>query len=78
MFEGILDEPVRVREGDRTRIISNLDDGKKTRYLDLTAKFTDASGAIPKGIMPDGLHPNAAGYKIWAEAIKPMLTTMMK
>lgn len=59
-------------------IISKLDDGKKTRYLDLTAKFTDENGEIPKAIMPDGLHPNAAGYKIWAEAMQPLLTEMMK
>ncbi|MEO6789114.1 MAG: GDSL-type esterase/lipase family protein [Chthoniobacteraceae bacterium] len=59
-------------------IISKLDDGKKTRYLDLTSKFTDAKGEIPKAIMPDGLHPNAAGYKIWAEAMQPLLDEMMK
>jgi len=59
-------------------IICKLDDGKKTRYLDLTSKFTDANGEIPKDIMPDGLHPNAAGYKIWAEAMQPLLTEMMK
>jgi lysophospholipase L1-like esterase len=59
-------------------IISKLDDGKKTRYLDLTSKFTDAGGNIPKNIMPDGLHPNAEGYKIWAEAMHPLLTEMLK
>lgn len=59
-------------------IIRKLDDGKKTRYLDLTAKFTDTNGEIPKDIMPDGLHPNAAGYKIWAEAMQPLLSELMK
>ena len=59
-------------------IISRLDDGKKTRYLDLTAKFTDANGEIPKDIMPDGLHPNTKGYEIWAEAMQPLLSQMMK
>ena len=59
-------------------IIRKLDDGKATRFLDLTAKFTDANGEIPKDIMPDGLHPNAAGYKIWAEAMQPLLSDLMK
>jgi lysophospholipase L1-like esterase len=63
---------------DINAIISKLDDGKKTRYLDLTAKFTDTNGDIPKDIMPDGLHPNAAGYKIWAEAMQPLLGELMK
>jgi beta-glucosidase len=59
-------------------IIGKLDDGKQTRFLDLTAKFTDANGEIPKDIMPDGLHPNLAGYKIWAEAMQPLLSELMK
>ena len=28
---------------------------------------------LPKDIMPDGLHPNAAGYEIWANAITPVV-----
>ena len=59
-------------------IISKLDDGKHTRYLDLTSKFTDTNGEIPKDIMPDRLHPNAAGYKIWAEGMQPLLGELMK
>ena len=59
-------------------IISKLDDGKKTRYLDLGSKFLDADGEIPKDIMPDGLHPATKGYEIWAEAMQPLLDEMMK
>ncbi|MEO6742520.1 MAG: GDSL-type esterase/lipase family protein [Chthoniobacteraceae bacterium] len=58
--------------------ISKLDDGKKTRFLDLTPKFTDANGDIPKDIMPDQLHPSAKGYQIWADAMQPLLDEMMK
>lgn len=68
----------RQQIGEINAIISKLDDGKHTRYLDLTSKFTDTNGGIPKDIMPDGLHPNAAGYKIWAEAMQPLLGEMMK
>ena len=59
-------------------IISKLDDGKKTRYLDLGPKFLDAEGNLPKEIMPDGLHPNLKGYEIWAENMQPLLDEMMK
>lgn len=59
-------------------IISKYDDGNNTRYLDLTPKFLDASGEIPKDIMPDGLHPNAAGYEIWGQSMQPLLDAMMK
>ncbi len=59
-------------------IIRRLDDGQRTRYLDLTSKLTDTNGEIPKDIMPDKLHPSAAGYKIWAEAMQPLLSELMK
>jgi lysophospholipase L1-like esterase len=28
--------------------------------------------------MPDLLHPNAAGYEIWAKAMQPTLDQMLK
>jgi lysophospholipase L1-like esterase len=59
-------------------IISRLEDGKKTRYLDITPKFLDEKGEIPKSLMPDGLHPNTAGYRVWAEAMRPLLSEMMR
>lgn len=35
-------------------------------------------GTIPHLITPDHLHPNAAGYQLWAGAMQPLLTEMMK
>jgi lysophospholipase L1-like esterase len=58
--------------------LAKLDDGKKTRYLDIGDKFLDANGNLPKEVMPDALHPNAKGYQIWADAIQPLLDEMMK
>ena len=58
--------------------LAKLDDGKTVRYLDIGPKFLDAEGNIPKDIMPDGLHPNAKGYQIWADAMQPLLDEMMK
>ena len=51
-----------------------------TTHTHLTAptQFLDANGKIPDSIMPDQLHPNTAGYKIWAEAMQPTLDAMMK
>jgi beta-glucosidase len=58
--------------------LAALDDGNKTRYLDIGDKFLDADGKIPVDIMKDALHPTAQGYEIWAEAMNPLLTEMMK
>ena len=44
----------------------------------VTAAFLGNDGTIPKTIMPDQLHPNAAGYQLWADAMQPLLTEMMK
>ncbi len=48
------------------------------RLLDIDAGFLSQDGKIPFSIMPDQLHPNAAGYQLWADAMKPMLTELMK
>jgi len=58
--------------------LAKLDDGNKTRYLDIGDKFLDADGVIQKDIMSDALHPTPKGYQIWAEAMQPLLDEMMK
>jgi lysophospholipase L1-like esterase len=57
-----------------------LDDGTKTRFLDLGDKFLTPDGKITRDFMYDAvaLHPNQAGYQLWADAMKPLLTDMLK
>ena len=58
--------------------LAKLDDGGKTRFLDIGPKFLDADGVLTKEIMPDALHPNHKGYEIWADAMQSLLDDMMK
>jgi lysophospholipase L1-like esterase len=58
--------------------LATLDDGGKTRFLDVGDKFLDADGNIPHDIMGDSLHPTAKGYQIWADAMNPLLNEMLK
>jgi len=59
-------------------IISKLDDGEKTRFLDISKVFLDAQGEIPNDIMPDHLHPTPHGYDLWYDAMYPLLSEMLK
>ena len=70
--------PIQQKVSAINQIISKLEDGQKTRYLDISKAFLDETGEIPKTVMPDGLHPNAHGYDLWYEAMTPLLTEMLK
>jgi len=41
--------------------------------MNINNAFLDDDGALPESIMPDLLHPNEDGYKIWAEVMKPAI-----
>lgn len=59
-------------------LIKKYDDGKKVFFLDISAKFLDKDGALPKDVMPDWLHLSEKGYKIWADSIKDKVTELLK
>jgi len=60
------------------RDLAKLDDGQTIRFLDMSAIFLGQDGKIPNSIMPDQLHPGPAGYQLWADAMQPLLDSMMK
>jgi N-acetylglucosamine-6-sulfatase len=55
------------------QIIRRFADGKRVHYLDLGDHFLNPNGECPEDIMPDALHLNEQGYRIWAEAMEPKL-----
>jgi lysophospholipase L1-like esterase len=83
--DGTISEAVAAEAARRMEVIkgvnaelAKLDDGKNVRFLDINGAFLGQDGKIPFSIMPDQLHPNAAGYQLWADAMQPTLTAMMK
>jgi beta-glucosidase len=57
--------------------LARLDDGSHIFYFDLGSQFIENDGSISKSIMPDYLHPNEAGYRIWANATEPKLKQLL-
>ncbi len=72
------DSPLRLKVDEINKIISKMDDGKQTRYLDIGSKFLDENGEIPNDVMPDKLHPSPKGYAIWYELMHPLLGELLK
>jgi lysophospholipase L1-like esterase len=56
--------------------IAAFDDGLRVRFLDIGPRFLGADGKIWRDLMPDLLHVNLAGYKVWADAIRKPLATL--
>ena len=59
-------------------MISKDADGKNVVYLDMRSHFLEDEKHLKEGIFPDGLHPNHAGYQIWADAMAPTLKKMLE
>jgi lysophospholipase L1-like esterase len=57
--------------------IEKLADGEHVFYLDIGAKFLGPNGTLSAQVMPDFLHPNENGYRIWASAIEPEVARLL-
>ena len=58
--------------------IAKFADGKKIRFLNVNDKLADADGRpFPGMLNRDGLHPDTAGYQVWADGLKPILTELL-
>jgi beta-glucosidase len=53
--------------------IAALGNRENVEFLNINNAFLDDDGTLPESIMPDLLHPNEDGYKIWAQVLKPSI-----
>lgn len=67
----------RAKCAKASALASRIADNQSIFYLDLTDKFLEPDGTISPEIMPDYLHPNEEGYRIWAEAMEPVLVKLL-
>lgn len=80
---GIFPRGARATDPARAKIkainteLSKLDDGDKTRFVDFGNQLLDAEGNLTPEMSPDALHLTPPGYRIWADAMQPLLDEMM-
>ena len=72
------DAPVRATIREINAELAKLADDQQVFYMDIGDEFLAADGTLTTDVMPDGLHPSATGYQIWADAILPTVQDLMK
>ncbi|OIJ43023.1 GDSL-type esterase/lipase family protein [Massilia timonae] len=71
------DGPLRRLNEQVNARLPALADGRQVFYLDVNKAFLAPDGSLPANVMPDWLHPNEAGYAIWARAMQPELERLL-
>ncbi|MEI8038661.1 MAG: GDSL-type esterase/lipase family protein [Verrucomicrobiota bacterium] len=60
-----------------SELATRLADNKRVFFCDVNHLFLNLDGSINQELMPDWLHPNPAGAKLWAQAMEPLLAGLM-
>ena len=67
----------RLRNNEINGILKTYVDNETVLWLDIGHVFLNEDGTINKELMPDGLHPNIPGYRVWAEAMEPTIKKLL-
>jgi len=59
------------------KLLSPLDKENYITFLNMRDQFRDENGLPKKELMHDGVHPNAAGYHVWAKTMEPVLSKLL-
>jgi lysophospholipase L1-like esterase len=69
----------RLKNDEANKIIAKLHDNQHVFFMDIGPKFLDDKGAFLPGLFRnDNLHPAAAGYEVWAQAVKDKLAELTR
>ncbi len=74
-----INNKARVQNDKVNKIISTYDQLYPfLTYMDIGKSFLNTDGSVNKDLLHDYLHPNAKGYKVWAEAMEPTIEKLMR
>tara|TARA_B110000858_G_scaffold123794_2_gene141172 strand:+ start:1303 stop:2076 length:774 start_codon:yes stop_codon:yes gene_type:complete len=69
---------IRAMMSEASALAANQISGnKRVIYLDIGEKLLSDDGLLPTNIMPDSLHLSTEGYRVWAEAIEPVISEIL-
>jgi lysophospholipase L1-like esterase len=57
--------------------LAPLDKEDYITFLNMRDQFGDEEGLPKKELMHDGVHPNAAGYHVWAKTMEPVVSKLL-
>jgi len=68
---------LRERLVQASSIASAIANGRNIFFMDISANFLDGNGNLRSDLFIDLVHPNAAGYQIWAAAIESEVAALL-
>ena len=71
-------DPSRVKNEKVNKLIRAFADGKKVLWLDFNDQLVNEKGDVIDFFGRDRLHPNARGYKVWLEALTPIVEHIVR
>ena len=71
-------DSLRILNGSINDRLRGFADVQHLFYLDLGHLFLDRDGQLKRDLMPDLLHPNEQGYRVWAEGMEPQLKVLLE
>jgi lysophospholipase L1-like esterase len=72
------DDPLRIINAKINQLIAGYADNQIVHFLDFGHLFIHANGELRTDLMPDFLHLNATGYRVWADAMVPHLDRLLE
>jgi len=70
-------EPLRQLNAEINGKLESLADNQRVYFLDINSIFLEKDGTLPRTIMPDRLHPDAQGYRMWARAMESTIRELL-
>jgi len=60
-----------------SELAKGLADNRHVFWCDVNHVFLNPDGSLNRSVMPDALHPNPEGARLWAQAMEPLVSKLM-